>query len=44
MKKYTFADGTVYIGKLSADERRLEEKKYGKVVRIEPVPKTGFLW
>jgi hypothetical protein len=44
MKKYTFANGTIVIGKLSADERRLEEKKNGKCVKIEPVPKTGYLW
>ncbi len=37
MKKYTFADGTIQYGKLSRDELAYEERKHGKVVKIEKI-------
>lgn len=34
--KYTHANGQViYSGKLSADEKRVNESKYGKIISIE---------
>jgi hypothetical protein len=44
MKKYIFTDGTIIISKMSGDEKRLAEKKHGKLVRVESLPKSGYLW
>lgn len=44
MKKYIFTDGTIIISKMSGDEKRLAEKKHGKLIRVENLPKSGYLW
>jgi hypothetical protein len=44
MKKYLFSDGTIIISKLSADERKMYERKHGKLVSVSPLPKSGYLW
>lgn len=45
MYKYVFSDGTIMLCfKMSADERKMYERKHGALRVMSKLPKTGKLY